>query len=165
MSDVNKNDIKMLNDKIKGIRIAMMTTVDQDGTLKSRPMATQDSETDGELWFFTKANAPKVGDVDRDQQVNIAYANPGGNTFVSISGTAQLVRDQKKIKQYWKPMLKAWFPDGEDDPELALLKVTIDSAEYWDSPGGIVGKITAVTKGLASGGKDSGGEDVKLNVR
>ena len=165
MSDANKNDVKMLNEKIKGIRIAMMTTVDEDGTLKSRPMATQDSESDGELWFFTKANAPKVGDVGRDQQVNISYANPGGNTFVSISGTAQLVRDQKKVKQYWKPMLKAWFPDGEDDPELALLKVTVDSAEYWDAPGGIVGKIAVVTKGLASGGKDSGGEDVKLNIR
>lgn len=161
----NQNDAKQLGDKIKGIRIAMMTTEESDGTLRSRPMATQDMEFDGDLWFFTQAETPKVGDVQQHNNVNISYAKPDDNLFVSISGSAELVRDRNKINELWKPFLKAWFPNGKDDPQLALLKVNVESAEYWDAPSGTMGRLYAVAKGLASGGKDSGGEDVKLNIK
>jgi general stress protein 26 len=165
MTTNTQNDVKLLGDKIKGIRIAMMTTVETDGSLRSRPMATQDMEFDGDLWFFTKASAPKVDDVQRDEQVNLGYSKPDENLFVSVSGTAQLVRDRQKMDELWKPALKAWFPNGKEDPDLALLKVTVESAEYWDAPSGIMGRLYVVTKGLATGGKDSGGEDVKLNLK
>ncbi len=165
MSDYKDNDAKLLNDKIKGIRIAMMTTAEPNGVLRSRPMATQDIEFDGDLWFFTHASAPKVDDVESHQQVNLSYAKPGDNLFVSVSGTAQLVRDRQKMQDLWKPLLKAWFPNGLEDPDLALLKVTVDSAEYWDAPSGIMGRLYVAAKGLATGGKDSGGEDVKLNIK
>ncbi len=165
MSDYKDNDAKLLNDKIKGIRIAMMATAEPNGVLRSRPMATQDMEFDGDLWFFTHASAPKVDDVESHQQVNLSYAKPGDNLFVSVSGTAQLVRDRQKMQDLWKPLLKAWFPNGLEDPDLALLKVTVDSAEYWDAPSGIMGRLYVAAKGLATGGKDSGGEDVKLNIK
>ncbi len=165
MSDNTQNDVKLLSDKIKGIRIAMMTTVEADDVLRSRPMATQDMEFDGDLWFFTKASAPKVDDVEHHQQVNLSYAKPDDNLFVSVSGTAQLVRDRQKMDELWKPLLKAWFPNGKDDPELALLKVTVNSAEYWDAPSGVMGRLFVATKGLATGGRDSGGEDVKLKIK
>ena len=97
MSDNTQNDVKLLGDKIKGIRIAMMTTVEADDVLRSRPMATQDMDFDGDLWFFTKASAPKVDDVEHHQQVNLNYAKPDDNLFVSVSGTAQLVRDRQKM--------------------------------------------------------------------
>ncbi len=160
----NKNDTKQLADKIKGIRLAMMTTVEPDGTLRSRPMATQDVDFDGDLWFFTKGNAPKVDDVQQHHAVNISYAKPDDNLFVSVSGTAELVRDRQKIDELWKPFLKAWFPNGKDDPELALLKVNVEKAEYWDAPGGVMGLLYTTVKGLASGGKDSGGEHKKLDL-
>ncbi len=165
MASNTQNDAKLLGDKIKGIRIAMMTTVDTDGSLRSRPMATQDMEFDGDLWFFTKASAPKVDDVQHDQQVNLGYVKPDDNLFVSVSGTAQLIRDRQKMDELWKPALKAWFPNGKEDPDLALLKVTVDSAEYWDAPSGVMGRLYVVAKGLATGGQDSGGEDVKLNLK
>jgi len=165
MSDTTHEDAKLLNDKIKGIRIAMMTTVETDGTLRSRPMATQDMEFNGDLWFFTHASTPKVDDVQHDQQINLGYAKPDENLFVSVSGTAQLVRDRQKINELWQPALKAWFPNGNEDPDLALLKVTVESAEYWDAPSGVMGRLYVVAKGLATGGKDSGGENVKLNIK
>ena len=165
MADNTQSDAKKLSDKLKGIRIAMMTTVEQDGSLRSRPMATQDMEFDGDLWFFTKASTPKVDDVQHDQQVNLGYAKPDDNLFVSVSGTAQLVRDRQKMDELWKPFLKAWFPNGKDDPDLALLKVTVASAEYWDAPSGVMGNLYVVAKGLATGGKDSGGENEKLNLK
>lgn len=163
--DENTSDIKLLSDKIKGIRIAMMTTEESDNTLRSRPMATQEMEFDGDLWFFTKADAPKVGDVQQHNRVNISYAKPEDNVFVSVSGTAALVRDSNKIHELWKPFLKAWFPQGLDDPELALLKVNVESAEYWDAPSGTMGRLYSAAKGLATGGKDSGGENKKLNIQ
>jgi general stress protein 26 len=162
--DEKKNDITQLVEKIKDVRIAMMTTIGENGSLESRPMATQEIGKDGILWFFTYADAPKVGEVEQHQQVNISYAKPDANLFVSVAGTAELVRDQKKIKELWKPLLKAWFPGGEDDPRLALLKVQVDHAEYWDAPSGKMGGLFASLKGHASEGKDFAGNDVKLNM-
>src|SRR5438270_10083001 len=98
--------IKTLGEKVKGIRTAMLTTEHDDGTLISRPMATLDVEFDGELWFFTYADAHKVGDIRHDQQVNLSYVNEHDNRYVSVSGTAQLVRDRATIDELWKPFLK-----------------------------------------------------------
>lgn len=165
MTQQTTNDVKALADKIKGIRVAMMTTEEPDHTLHSRPMATQDMEADGDLWFFTKADAPKVSEVQQHNQVNINYAKPDDNLYVSVSGTAELVRDQNKMKELWKPFLKAWFPEGLNDPDMALLKVNVQKAEYWDAPSGKMGLLYAVAKGLATGAKDSGGEDRKLDIK
>jgi len=156
------SDVKLLNEKIKDIRIAMLTTVEPDGTLRSRPMVTQETEFDGDLWFFTQASAPKVEEVQQHQQVNLSYEKPSDDLFVSVSGTAQLVRDRKEIKKHWKPHYKTWFPNGEDDPDLALLKVTVTRAEYWNMPSG--GILSSIFKGHAVGSQEADGVDVKLNM-
>ncbi len=162
-SKKHRSDAELLQEKIKGIRVAMLTTLEEDGSLHSRPMIAQDAEFDGNLWFFTSAHAPKVNDVQRHQQVNLNYARPDGTTFVSISGTAQLLQDRKKIRELWQPICKTWFPDGEDDPNLALLKVHVERAEYWEWPSGKSGLLYSIFKGMA-GHQDSGGIDVRLNL-
>lgn len=150
-TDSNENINKKLHDLIKDIRFAMLTTVEEDGTLRSRPMATQEFEFDGDLWFFTAAHAPKVDEVQHNQHVNVSYAEPKDQKYVSISGTAQLVRDRAKIEELWNPLFKAWFPQGLDDPELALLKVSVDKAEYWDSPSSKVVRLVGFAKALLTG--------------
>ncbi|GCE13068.1 pyridoxamine 5'-phosphate oxidase family protein [Tengunoibacter tsumagoiensis] len=164
-SAAHADNKKLLWEKIKGIRIAMMTTHEPDGSLHSRPMATQEIEFDGDLWFFTQASTPKVEELQREHHVNIAYIGSDDNLFVSVSGTAQLIRDRQKIKDLWKPFFKAWFPKGEDDPDLALLKVRVTDAEYWDAPAGKMGALYSVVKGLATGGQDSSGENQKLHLQ
>ena len=124
--------IEKLRALVKDIDFCMLTTADQDGTLRSRPMSTQQAEFDGDLWFFTAANTAKVEEVQRDHHVNVSYSDPEKNCYVSVSGTAQVMRDQAKINELWSPVLRAWFPKGPDDPNLALLKVTVNQAEYWD---------------------------------
>ena len=84
------DDIKKLWGMIKDIRVTMMTTIDDDGTLRSRPMVAQQSEFDGDLWFFTWINSPKVDEVKENRQVNLSYAEPDDQNYVSISGTAQI---------------------------------------------------------------------------
>jgi general stress protein 26 len=127
-------DIARLGAMINDMRVAMLTTATHDGTLHSRPMATQQAEFDGDLWFFTRSNSGKVEEVQDDQHVNVSYADAGDNRYVSIAGTASIVRDRAKIEELWNPLHQAWFPKGLEDPELALIKVCVEQAAYWDAP-------------------------------
>ena len=123
---------KVLNEKLHGIKVAMLTTIDQNhNILRSRPMVTQEVDFDGELWFLTPINSPMVDEAE-NRQVNLSYASPNDHRYVSVSGVAQLTRDQQKVEELWKPAYSTWFPAGKNDPGLALLKVTVTSAEYWD---------------------------------
>src|SRR5579871_5401277 len=95
------SDIETLRDQIKGIKIAMLTTADSDGSLRSRPMGTQDVEFDGDLWFFTGESSGKSNEIRHDAQVNVSYADPGSSRFVSVSGRAALVHDKDRAQKYW----------------------------------------------------------------
>jgi general stress protein 26 len=160
-TDHNEN-IKKLGDLIKDIRFAMLTTAEEDGTLRSRPMATQQVDSDGYLWFFTYGGAHKVDEIKHDQHVNVSYAEPKDQKYVSVSGTAQLVRDRQKIEELWNPLYKAWFPQGLDEPDLALLKVSVDKAEYWDSPSSRVVRLVGFVKAVVTGKRIEGGENEKI---
>lgn len=152
-----QNDIAILQKEIKGIEIAMLTTCDSDGQLRSRPMATQEAEFDGTLWFFTRDESPKVDSIQSHQQVNVAYADPKGNRYVSVAGTAQIVRDRQKMKELWTPAVKAWFPDGVDDPKLALIRVDVSGAQYWDFASKTLVKLAGFVKATLTGQPMSAG--------
>ena len=136
---------------IKDINIAMMTTAEADGTLHSRPMATQKPDADGSLWFFTGGHSGKVDDIEGERRVNLAYAKPESQRYVSVSGAGTIVRDRAKINELWNPMLKAWFPKGVDDPDIALIRVRIETAEYWDSPSSTLVHLIGFTKAILTG--------------
>ncbi len=157
--------VAKLSKLINGIQFTMMTTIDTEGCLRSRPMATQQTEFDGTLWFFTGASTTKVSEIGHDQHVNLSYADPTHNRYVSVSGRAQMVRDSAKAKELWNPMLKAWFPKGLEDPELALLRVDVEKAEYWDSPASTVVYIVGFLKAIATGKKlENAGDHEKLRM-
>ena len=158
-------DFARLRELIEDIRIAMMTTQDADGTLRSRPLQTLRCADDGLLWFFTSASSPKVAEAQAGGwQVNLSYSNPGKQDYVSISGRASLSRDRKMMEALWNKWVEVFFPKGLDDPDLALLRVDIEKAEYWDSPGTAVGRAYAITKALVTGNKDAIGDNVKLKT-
>ncbi len=137
---------------IKDIRIAMLTTFGADGSLRSRPMATQETGFEkGELWFFTADDSPKASEIAREHEVNLAYAEPKDQRYISLSGLAALVRDPARARRLWNPGLKAWFPKGPDDPHLALLRVRVHTAEYWDAPAGRMAGLFARAKASFSG--------------
>ena len=158
--------IKTLAEKIKDVRFAMMTTVEANGTLRSRPMATQDPEKtfDGDLWFFTGIDTPKVEELERNPHVGLSYAKPESDLYVSVSGTAQLVRDRAKMEEFYTPFVKAWFPDGLDDPNLALLKVTVTEAEYWDAPNSKMVQLVGLVKAVVTRTPYEGGENEKVTL-
>jgi general stress protein 26 len=161
----HSEQIEKLRDMVKTIDIAMLTTVDQDGSLHSRPMSCNgEIEPNGDIWFFTYASSSKVIEVEQQQQVNVSFADPHKQLYVSMSGSAQLIRDRQKIAQLWQPQLKAWFPKELDEPDLALLKVTVEKAEYWDAPSSFVAHTISWLKALATGETANVGENEKLNL-
>jgi len=163
MEDKRQESIEKVNDLIKDVQIAMLTTID-GGTLRSRPMQTQEAEFDGDLWFFTSTDTHKTDEIEKDNRVNVAYASPSDNTYISVSGTASLVNDKVKIEELWNPILKAWFPKGLDDPTLILLKISVEQAEYWDSASSTVVQVVGLVKALVTGERADGGDHGRVNL-
>ncbi|MFQ4144567.1 pyridoxamine 5'-phosphate oxidase family protein [Chlorogloeopsis sp. ULAP02] len=162
----NSENLKKLRDLIKDIDYAMLTTVNEDGTLHSRPMATnREVEFDGDVWFFTYASSYKVVEINRNHQVNVSYAAPNKQSYVSLSGTTELIRDRQKLEEMWQPQLQAWFPKGLDEPDIALLKVNVEKAEYWDSPSSIVANTISLVKGAITGKPADVSKHEKLELK
>lgn len=149
---------------IGDIKFAMLTTEEPDGTLRSRPLSTMQLDAQGALWFFTGQSSPKAEEARQHRQVAVTYARPDKQDYASVSGTAEIVRDRQKMQELWTPWIKPWFPNGLDDPELALLKVTIREAEYWDAPGSTVKRYYGLAKAIATGNTDGLGENEKIKV-
>jgi general stress protein 26 len=134
---------------IDGIQVCMFTTSDVEGRLMSRPMAVQQVEFDGDLWFFTKVGGRKAEQIARNPRVNVSL--PSRSSWVSISGEAEIVRDVVKAKELWNAGIEAWFPDGPEDPQIVLVKVHADGAEYWDTPGAVVVSVLSFVKAKITG--------------
>ncbi|WP_228724139.1 pyridoxamine 5'-phosphate oxidase family protein [Spirosoma sp. KUDC1026] len=155
-------ELDKLRNKITDIRIAMLTTLELDGDFHTRPMATHDMDADGSMWFFTYDNSHKVEEIEKDPRVSVAFSDPGSELYVSTTGTAEIVKDKAKINELWSDFLKTWFPQGKDDPNIALLKVTIHGGEYWDRPGGKMVKLFEMAKGAITGEADKTGRNEKF---
>ncbi|GGK51977.1 pyridoxamine 5'-phosphate oxidase family protein [Salinarimonas ramus] len=153
-----------LFDLIEDIRIAMMTTQEADGSLRSRPMWSQKPDDNGDLWFATRIDSSKTREIDRDHQVGLAYADPDDQDYVSISGRATIVRDRGAIDAHWQEGLRAWFPDGKDDPELAFIKVTPEYGEYWDAPSSKMLHVYGYAKAAITGEPPHPGKEGKVDL-
>ncbi|GAA4009090.1 pyridoxamine 5'-phosphate oxidase family protein [Hymenobacter fastidiosus] len=162
------NDLSKLLEKIKDVRIAMLTTQDTDGSLRSRPMYTQKPDGTNALTFLTDKDSAKVYEVKKDSHVNLSYGNPDSNVYVSVSGRANAYRDQAEIDQLWSEPLRAWFAQGKDDPNIMILKIEIEKGEYWDTPSGLLSRAVAYAKAVVTGERatsDDVNEHAKVNVK
>lgn len=122
-----------LADRIKPVRFAMFTTVDQYGHLVSQPMTRQENDADGGVWFFTSTLTDLWENIAHQPEVNLAFSEPEDNLYVSVSGIAERVVDRARIHALWNPMVQAWFPNGPEDEHVVLVRVVPHSAQYWDS--------------------------------
>jgi general stress protein 26 len=127
---------KMLAQVMKNIDLCMMTTVGAYGHLHSRPMSNnRNVDWDGETWFFAYADSSQVKETEREPNVNLAYALPDEIVFVSVTGHGEIVKDDNQKKALWYDGLKRWFPDGPEDNEVVLIKVTGKYVHYWSKEG------------------------------
>ncbi|HEY0638238.1 MAG TPA: pyridoxamine 5'-phosphate oxidase family protein [Pseudonocardiaceae bacterium] len=161
MSD-DRDPVRTVAELAKDIRIAMVTTHDGQGRLVSRPMAQQEVEFDGDLWFFAERDSSAVTEVGADPRVNVALSS--ATTWISLSGTAEVVEDRAKAKELWNAWVGAWLPQGPDDPSVVLLRFRAESAEYWDTPGGRVASALSFVKAKVTGRRYEGGENETVRL-
>lgn len=154
---------RRVTELIRDARICMLTTIGVDGRMLSRPMALQEAEFDGDLWFFAYTDSAKMRQLRVNPEVNVAFSDQRHHAWVSVSGTAQEAYDRARAEQLWSPLCKAWFPDGLDTPGLTLLKVHASSAEYWDSPGGTVVNLLGFAKAAVTGKPPEAGENHEVS--
>lgn len=162
VQDQNFGELDKVAELVREIKFAMMTTEEEGGALRSRPMSTMQMDADGNLWFFTALSSSKIDEATQHRQVNLSYARIDKQDYLSVSGTARIVRDKDKMKDLWTPWIKPWFPNGLDDPDLVLMKVRIQEAEYWDAPGNSVKRLYGLVKGAMTGNTDALGENRKI---
>ena len=144
----SKDPVETLLKKTQDADVCMFTTTEDDGRLVSRPMAIQDIEDDHTIWFLTRVDAPAMREATGGQQVNVTVAEKG--FWASISGTAMAIQDPERKKEFWSKTTEAFFGGDTkpEDPEVILLKVTPETAQYWDSPG-LPAMAVEMVKGMA----------------
>ena len=140
-------DLHKLGELIDDIEVAMLTTRAADGSMVSRPLQTLKLDANGELIFFTAASSHKVAELTDDHGVNLAYAHPGEQRYVSVRGRARMDRDDDTINELWSPVQKVFFPDGKDDPDLMVLRVKVRDASYWEA-GNAVERVLDMARGM-----------------
>ncbi|MQA35357.1 pyridoxamine 5'-phosphate oxidase family protein [Modestobacter roseus] len=134
MPDTTTSDRQHIADLVSKAKVAMLTTMTPEGRHVSRPMALQEAEFDGDLWFFASADSAKVHQIEAAPAVNVSFSDTGDHSWTSIAGTAHVVSDRAKAEQLYTKVLQAWFPQGLDTPGLTLIRVEAESAEYWEGP-------------------------------
>ena len=155
--------IAKIAELIKDIQIAMLTTVGTDGPLHSRPMATQQTPFDGELLFLSGGDTGKVHEIEDESEVALTYVDPK-HTFLTISGKASISDDRDLIAKLWNPTYKAWFPQGKEDPNIRVLKVRVEQAEYWESPSNAVLRNVKILARAVTGGKTKVGDHARVEL-
>jgi general stress protein 26 len=164
-TSTREEGLQRVREMVKDIDFCMLTTIDEEGDLHSRPMsANGEIDPNGDLWFFTGVSSHKVSEVASSPKVNVSFADPKNQQYVSLTGVAKIVRDRKKIEELWKPEFKMWFPKGKDDPEIALLRISLEKAEYWDSPSSTIGFALSFVSALVTGEQPDFGENKKLDL-
>ena len=158
MKNFNQDELEKLRELIKDVDTAMLTTQSEEG-LVSRPMKTQDVEYDGDLWFFTKKETDKYREVLHNKQVNVSYA---GKSYVSVRGTAEVVEDPAKKKEYWNAAYEKLMDTTADDPNVILLKINVDAAEYWET-GSMTKNAVNLFKKL-TGGEETDPADMNKTI-
>lgn len=165
-----QDKLEQLYELIDGIEIALMTTRRADGSLVSRPMATQARADGTDLWFVTNADTAKIDEIESDPHVNLAYYESGTYQFVSVSGIARLSRDPQRIRELYSPDWRAWFGDeggsrngGPEDPRIMLVLVQAQSATYLKARHGKAVTLFNVAKGVVTGERPQVGTRAQLD--
>lgn len=145
-------------DLIKDIHVAQMVTIDAGGKLRGRPMVGQQEKFEGELWFFTSAQSGKIDEIEHHPEVLLSYSDPRSQTYVNVVGEAAVVRTPEKIRELWSEPVRVWFPKGAGDPDIALVRVDVKEAEYWDAPSSAFVHAYGYVKAVTTGKRPNPGE-------
>lgn len=146
---------------MQDIGFCMLSTRTGDH-IRARPMSAHVEPMENAIYFLTDARSAKDSEVETRPEVGLAFSDPDGQKYVSVSGTAVVSNDRNRIRELWSTPAKAWW-DSADDPDIRVLKVTPDFAEYWDSPGTVVSYIKMMAAAVTNTRPDLG-DNVKVQM-
>ena len=152
-----QDEHERLADLVTAADNALLTTRATDGTLHSRPLAVLQDDFDGRIWFLVEEPSEKTREIADDPRVNVSFASKKG--WLSVAGTARVTRDDALIDELWGPSAQAWFEGGREDPAIAVIEVTADSAEYWAMTEPGIFALVKATKSMITGGQPDIGEN------
>jgi general stress protein 26 len=138
-NDTTAHDVDRVWELMKKIGFAMLVTIDGD-RLRARPMSAYLDREANAIYFLSDARRHKDEEIARNSHVNLSFADAGSQKYVSVTGTAAVSNDRGKIKQLFSTPAKAWW-DSAEDPNIRVLKITPDDAEFWDSPGSVISYV------------------------
>ncbi len=168
MSDVKDlNDtqaIDKLKELVSDIDICLFcTNLKGDGST-ARPMSAQKVCDQGNLWFFSDINSDKNREIKEDKHVQLFFSHPGKSSYLVVNGEAEIIIDKKKTEELWTPLVKTWFKEGKDDPNISIIKVRPTTAHYWDTDGNRMINFLKMVASAATGKTLVTGKEGELTV-
>ncbi|MDZ4823094.1 MAG: pyridoxamine 5'-phosphate oxidase family protein [Flavobacteriales bacterium] len=169
MSETKNLNNKEANDKLKSlvddINICLFCThLKTDDGSTARPMAAQKVCDQGNIWFFSEKDSDKNKDIAQDKHVQLFFSHPGKSSYLVVNGEAEIINDRAKIEELWSPIVKIWFPEGKDDPNISIVKVKPTTAYYWDTAGNKMINFIKLMASLATGKNLVTGNEGELAV-
>jgi general stress protein 26 len=161
MANDKARDVDRAWELMKKIGFAMLVTRDGD-KLRARPMSAYLERENNAVYFLTDARRHKDEEIARNSGINLSFADASDQKYVSITGTAIVSNDRAKIKQLFSTPAKAWW-DSADDPNIRVLKITPDEAEFWDSPGTIISYVKMAAAAV-TGARPEIGDNRKVEL-
>lgn len=155
-------DIDRVWDLMKKIDVCMLATWD-GRELHARPMGAYVRREDNAVYFLSDARRHKDDEIRQYRKVCLAFADTGGQKYVSLAGHAEVSSDRGKIRELWGTPAKAWW-DSPDDPNIRVLKVTPQEAEFWQGSGTTLSTIKMAAAAV-TGTRPDMGENRKVGVR
>jgi general stress protein 26 len=112
------------------------TAVSVGDTGATRPMSVQEVDEEGHLWFLSASDSHKNREITEAPSVRLFFQVSEHAGFLTLTGQATVSRDRERIRKLWKPVLKTWFTEGEDDPRITVIRVAPSGGYYWDNKHG-----------------------------
>jgi general stress protein 26 len=132
-----KDAVERIRDMVnKAETCFFCTAVSRGSSGATRPMAVQEVDDNGTLWFLSASDSHKNSELEANPAVRLFFQVSEHAGFLTLTGNARISRDRKKIKGLWNPVMKTWFTGGEDDPRITAIAVAPSGGYYWDNKHG-----------------------------
>lgn len=158
------SDVERVWEIMEEVSICMVTTY-AAGKLRARPMHAIPDRDAGCIWFITDNRGAKEEEIAAAPDVCVAFSDTSDNTYLSITGQAEMVRSRTTAEELWSAEMQAWWPKGPSDPTIRILRVVPEAAEYWDTRGTSITVALKLTAARITGQRPQLGDDRKARLR
>lgn len=160
----NQHAIKKMKDLAEEIKICMLCTYDTQHKMQTAPMSANQVDDDGTFWFLSAKDSTHNADINADSTTDLIFSQPSKENYLSVHGKSEVLYDKSKIEDLWNPIVKTWFTEGKDDPNISIIKFTPDEAYYWDTKHGKMISFLKIAVGAVTGKTMDDGIQGKLSV-